>query len=448
MDSHAASGPWRGAVELTGGANGWNSTNAWNNANGRIGRAATRKFSRLIGGATRQLPAIAGGEPVRPSFLPYAKQWIDEADIAAVANTLRSDYLTTGPAIARFEQAIAEYVGAKYAVAFTSGTAALHGACFAAGIGAGDEVIVSPFTFAASANCVLYQGGVPVFADVAEGSFNIDPKRIEPLITERTKGLIPVDFAGEPADLAEIGELAKRNGLIVIEDAAHALGASYRGKRVGSISDMTVFSFHPVKPITTGEGGLVTTDSAEWYEKLLAFRTHGVTRDARYMKEMRGHWYYEMQELGFNYRLTDFQAALGTSQLQKLDFFLRLRRTYVDMYNEVFAGMPELVCPVVPQDRESGWHLYVLRLRLDRLTAGRDEIYKALIAENIGANVHYIPVYHHPYYQALGYAKDGCPHAETAYESCISLPLFPAMTGKDVQDVIEAVRKVIGYFKR
>lgn len=396
------------------------------------------------------LPAIAGGRPVRPNLLPYAKQWIDEDDIRAVGDVLRGELITTGPTIARFEQAVADYVGARYAVAFTNGTAALHAACFAAGISAMDEVIVSPFTFAASANCALYMGAVPVFADLAPELFHLDPLEVERKITERTKAIIPVDFAGEPAEMDEIRRIARQNGLTVIEDAAHALGASYRGERIGSgmLADMTVFSFHPVKPVTTGEGGMVTTDNPDWYEKLTIFRTHGITRGPRLTGTIEAPWYYEMQHLGFNYRLTDFQAALGLSQLRKLDMFIRLRTIYAELYNAAFADMEEVECPKPGKDRQSGWHLYVIRLRLESLRADRNEIVEALLAENIGANVHYIPVHLHPYYQALGYRRGQCPRAEAVYEQCLSLPLFPAMTGKDAQDVIAAFRKVIRYYSK
>jgi perosamine synthetase len=392
--------------------------------------------------------AIYGGKSVRDSFLSYGKQWIDEEDIQAVIKVLRGDYLTTGPEVKRFEEAIAEYVGSKYAVSFSSGTAALHGACYAAGISSGDEVITTPMTFVASANCVLYMGGSPVFADIDAKTYNINPQKIKELITARTKAIIPVDFTGQPADLDTIIEIAKENNLIVIEDAAHALGAKYNGKKIGSISDMTMFSFHPVKHITTGEGGIITTNNEDYYKKLLQFRTHGITRTPNRLKEQHGPWYYEMQFLGFNYRMTDFQAALGISQLDKFYKFLELRKKYVEIYNEAFQELQEIKIPYQTTYSDSSWHLYIVRLNLELLNANRKEIYEALVKENIGVNVHYIPVYIQPYYQQLGYKKGICSEAEKLYEEIITLPLFPAMKEADVNDVISAVKKVIRYYSK
>lgn len=392
--------------------------------------------------------AVHGGEPVRASFLPYARQWVDEEDVQAVAAVLRSDYLTTGPAIDRFEREIAAYVGARYAVAFSSGTAALHAACFAAGIGRQDEVITSPLTFAASANCILYQGGNPVFADIDPQTYNICPKSIEASISHNTKALIPVDYAGMPVNIDSIRSIAREHNLVVIEDAAHALGATYKGKKIGSLSDMTMFSFHPVKHITTGEGGLIATDNEEYWQKLLQFRTHGITRDAAKLKGSRDHWYYEMQFLGYNYRLTDIQAALGLSQLKRLSEFIVRRREYAGMYTSAFRNLEGVLCPSETPISSSSWHLYVLRLQTEKIKAGRREIFAALRRENIGVNVHYIPVYLHPYYQQLGYKKGLCPRAEAVYEEVISLPLFPAMTRQDVSDVIAAVNKVISHYRR
>ncbi|BBU41194.1 UDP-4-amino-4,6-dideoxy-N-acetyl-beta-L-altrosami ne transaminase [Aeribacillus pallidus] len=387
-------------------------------------------------------------EPVRQSYLPYGRQWIDEDDIEAVIEVLKGSYLTTGPYLAKFEQAVAEYVGAKYAVAFSNGTAALHGACFAAGIGNGDEVITTPMTFAASANCVIYQGGTPIFSDIDEKTYNIDPNKIEEKISDKTKAIIPVDFTGQPTELDGILEIAKKHNLVVIEDAAHALGAVYKGKRVGSISDMTMFSFHPVKHITTGEGGIITTNNREYYDKLLQFRSHGITREKDKLNEFHGPWYYEMQFLGYNYRMTDIQAALGTSQLKKVDKFVELRRKYVAMYNEAFKDIDEIITPFQHEDGQSSWHLYIIRLKLDKLTASRREIFEALQQQNIGVNVHYIPVHLQPYYQQLGYKKGICPNAEKLYEEMITLPLFPAMSEKDVNDVIKAVKRTIDYYKK
>ncbi|WP_071393413.1 UDP-4-amino-4,6-dideoxy-N-acetyl-beta-L-altrosamine transaminase [Bacillus tuaregi] len=387
-------------------------------------------------------------KPTRDSFLPYGRQWIDEEDIQAVVEVLKGEYLTTGPYITRFEKAVASYVGATYAVSFANGTAALHGACFAAGISDGDEVITSPMTFAASANCILYQGGTPVFADIDEETYNLDPAEIEKKLTSKTKAIIPVHFTGQPAPLDEIAAIAKKHQLVVIEDAAHALGATYKGNKIGSISDMTMFSFHPVKHITSGEGGIITTNDKDYYEKLLQFRSHGITRDVNKLTENHGPWYYEMQFLGYNYRLTDIQAALGLSQLKKLDAFIERRKKYRTMYDEAFQGLQAITLPFQDSNRCSSWHLYVIRLQLDQLSGTREDIFNRLRQENIGVNVHYIPVYYLPYYQSLGYPKGLCPKAEKLYEEIITLPLFPAMTEKDVHDVIQAVKKVICHYRK
>lgn len=387
-------------------------------------------------------------KPIRQSFLPYGKQWIDNDDINEVIEILKSDFLTTGPKVREFEEAFASYVDAKYAVSFSNGTAALHGACFAADITKGDEVITTPMTFAASANCVLYQGGIPIFADIDKDTYNIDPNNIKKLINHKTKAIIPVDFTGQPVKLDEINRLAKEHDLIVIEDGAHALGTEYKGRKVGSISDMTMFSFHPVKHITTGEGGIITTNNKYFYEKLLQFRSHGITRDENKLINNHGPWYYEMQFLGFNYRMTDIQAALGLSQLKKVDKFIKLRKEYVKLYNEAFSTYPQIAIPYQSPEGNSSWHLYIIRLNLEQLTVDRREIFEALQKENIGVNVHYIPVYYQPYYQKLGYQKGLCPNAEKLYEEIITLPLFPAMTKQDVNDVIEAVNKVISLYSK
>lgn len=380
---------------------------------------------------------------IRDTYLPYGKQWIDDNDIQSVVDVLKSDYLTTGPAVNKFEEKFASYVGAKYAVSFSNGTAALHGACFAAGINKGHEVITTPITFVASANCVLYQGATPVFADICEKTYNIDPTKIKKLINENTKAIIPVDFTGQPADLEAINNFAKEHNLIVIEDAAHALGASYKNKKIGTMSDMTMFSLHPVKHITTGEGGMITTDNKEYYEKLLQFRSHGITRDRDKLLVDEGPWYYEMQSLGYNYRMTDIQAALGISQLKKLDKFVELRRKYVSIYNEAFSKLEQITTPYQAPNGDSSWHLYIIRLKLEKLSVGRKEIFEALQKENIGVNVHYMPVYYQPYYQEMGYRKGLCTEAEQLYEEIISLPLFPKMSEEDINDVIKAVKKVI-----
>ena len=390
--------------------------------------------------------AIEGGKPVRETYLPYGSQWVDEDDIQAVVDVLRSDWITTGPKVDEFEKAFAEYVGAKCAVAVSSGTAALHAAVFAGGIGTGDEVIITPMTFAASANCVLYQNGTPIFADIQPDTLNIDPKEIEKKITRRTKAIIPVDFTGHPCDLDEICDIAKRRNLLIIEDGCHALGAEYHGKKIGSLSDMTVFSFHPVKHITTGEGGIITTNNPELSNRLRIFRNHGITTEAR-ERQKKGAWFYEMVDLGYNYRITDFQCALGLKQLEKINAFLERRKEIAVKYNEAFDGIPEITTPYVKENVTHAWHIYVIQLNLDSLKDNRTGIFVALRAENIGVNVHYIPVHTHPYYRKklgpLSY-----PIAEAVYERIITLPIFPKMTDDDVNSVMNAVRKVIDYYRK
>ena len=392
--------------------------------------------------------AIGGGTPVRDTFLPYGHQSIDESDIQAVVDVLRSDWLTTGPKVGEFEEAFAEWVGAKHAVSFSSGTAALHGAAFAAGLKPGDEAITTPMTFAATANCVLYQGATPVFADVVQDTLNLDPGQAAIRITSRTKAILPVDYAGHPADLSAMLELAEKHGLVVIEDACHALGAEYRGKRVGAIAHMTVFSFHPVKHLTTGEGGMVTTNDAALAETLRRFRNHGISSDAR-QRQSEGQWYYEMVLLGFNYRLTDIACALGREQLKKLDANLARRRAIAARYAAIFREVPGVVPPSTRSDVSHAWHLYAVRLDLNRLKGDRAQVFRALRAENIGVNVHYIPVHRHPYYRdRFGYKAGDFPVAEKAYETLLSLPIFHGMTDQDLEDVGRAVRKVTSYFAR
>ena len=392
--------------------------------------------------------AIHGGAPVRETLLPYARQSIDESDIQAVVETLRSDWLTTGPKVADFEEAMAAWVGAKHAVSFSSGTAALHAAAFAAGLQPGDEAITSPLTFAATANCVLYQGATPVFADVLEDTLNLDPQQVGAKLTAHTKAILPVDYGGHPADLDSILQLADRHGLIVIEDACHALGAEYRGRRVGTVAHMTVFSFHPVKHLTTGEGGMVTTNNPAFAETLRRFRNHGISTDAR-ERQSAGQWHYEMVLLGFNYRLTDIACALGLQQMTKLDANLARRRQVAARYTAAFRTMRGVLPPQTRPDVNPAWHLYPIRLDLNKLSASRREIFQALRAENIGVNVHYIPVHSHPYYRdRFGYKGGEYPVAEAAYECLISLPMFHGMTDSDVQDVVRALNKVLTHFER
>src|ERR1039457_6680867 len=398
--------------------------------------------------------AIHGGTPVREQLLPYGRQSLDEADVQAVAEVLKSDWLTTGPKIGEFEERFAAWVGARHAVSFSSGTAALHGAAFAAGLGPGDEAITTPMTFCATANCILYQGATPVFADVSADPLNLDPREVSKKLSartssrtsSRTKAIIAVDYAGHPAALDELGQLAKTQGVLLIEDACHALGAEFQGKRVGSIADMTVFSFHPVKHLTTGEGGMVATNDARLAETLRRFRNHGISSEARQRHES-GQWFYEVVLLGFNYRLTDIACALGLSQLEKLDANLARRREIAAQYAEAFWDLPAIVIPTVRDGVVPAWHLYPVRLKLELLAAGRGEIFQALRAENIGVNVHYIPVHQHPYYRERFNTEAGYPVAEDAYERLISLPMFHSMTAQDVEDVIHALRKVVTHYE-
>ena len=371
-------------------------------------------------------------------MIPYGKQTIEQDDIQAVVDVLKSDFLTTGPKIAEFEQTVADYVGAKYAVAISNGTSALHAACFAAGIGPGDEVITTPLTFAASANCVLYCGGTPVFADVDPKTYNIDPEDIRRKITDRTKAIIAVHLAGQPCDMDAIHSIAREHGLIVIEDGAHALGSVYKGKKVGSMSDMTTFSFHPVKPITTGEGGMIVTDNEDFYKKMVLFRSHGITRDDSIMTRNDGPWFYQQFDLGYNYRITDIQCALGCSQMKKLDRFLARRKEIVARYNEAFADCDNIITPYQLSDTESGWHLYIVQVK----NCDRRQVFENMREKGIGVNVHYIPVYMHPYYQEHGYENVHCTNAEEIYSHIISLPLYPGLTSEQQDYVIDTLKSL------
>jgi len=395
-----------------------------------------------LGGA----PAIEGGRPVRETLLPYGHQHVDEDDIQAVIEVLRSEWITTGPKVAEFEAALAERVGAAFGVSFSSGTGALHGAVFAAGLQPGDEAITTPLTFAATANCVLYQGATPVFADVTSDTLTIDPDEVSRHCTPRTKAILPVDYAGHPADLDSLLALAHDRGLVVIEDACHALGAEYRGRRVGSIAHMTVFSFHPVKHVTTGEGGAVTTDDPELARRLRMFRNHGIDSEAR-QRQAQGQWFYEMVALGYNYRLPDIGAALGRSQLRRLPANVARRREIARCYTAAFQTLPGIIPPAVRPDAAPSWHLYPIRIDQATLTVGREQVFRALRAEGLGVNVHYIPVHFHPYYeQRFGSRRGAYPVAEDASARLISLPMFHKMSDRDVEDVISAVRKVIEYY--
>jgi perosamine synthetase len=386
--------------------------------------------------------AIDGGTPVRRRPLPYGGHWVDEDDVAAVAAALRSDWLTTGPLVERFEEAFAATVGARQGVAVTSGTAALHAAAFALGVGPGDQVIVPPLTFAATANCVVYQGATPVFADVDPGTLLLDPARVAERITPRTRAVITVDYAGQPSYYDALRELTRRHGLALVADACHAPGATDSGRPVGSLADLNTFSFHPVKHVATGEGGMVTTDDPELAGRMRRFRNHGITTDHR-QREAAGAWYYEMTELGWNYRIPDVLCALGLSQLRKLPAWLARRREIAAQYDEAFAGLPGVEPVAVRPGVTHAYHLYAVRVAWDRARA-----FAALRAEGIGVNVHYVPVHLHPYYrERYGTGTGLCPVAEAAYERLLTLPLFPRMTDADAADVIEAVRRVGAYFQ-
>ena len=392
--------------------------------------------------------AINGGTPVRNNKIYYGRQWIDEEDIKAVADVLRSDYVTCGPTVAALERKLTEYTGAKYAVAVSNGTAALHCACIAAGLGEGDEVITTPLTFAASANCALYVGATPVFADINPKTYNIDPESIRAHITDKTRAVVAVDFTGQAVEAKEIRKICDEYNLIFIEDAAHSIGTSYDGQMVGSIADMTTFSFHPVKTVTSGEGGAIMTNNKELYNKLVLAHSHGITKDPELMKEAphEGPWYYEQISLGYNYRLTDIQSALLLSQLQKIDSFKARRQAIVKKYNDAFKNLEGIIVQKEIPKSDTCRHLYIIRLDFDKLTCTRREFFDAMEAENICCQVHYVPVYFFPYYEQLGYPKGLCPNAEEVYKGIMSIPLYPKMTDKDVDDVIHAVEKLVKYY--
>ena len=380
--------------------------------------------------------------PTRDTFLPYGRQYIDDEDIQAVVEVLRSDWLTTGPKVAEFEQVFAEFVNADHAVAVSNGTAALHAATYALDIQAGDEVIVTPMTFAASANAILYQGGTPVFADVQADTLLIDPEKVAEKVTERTKAIVAVDYAGQPCDYDAIQEIANQHNLKIIDDACHAIGGSYHGRSVGNLADLNTFSLHPVKHMTTGEGGVITTNNADYAQKMRVFRNHGITTDHRQRAEQGG-FFYEMVDLGYNYRITDFQCALGISQLKKLPAFVEKRQQIAQMYDTAFADIDYVQPLSVQADVSHAYHLYMVQMDTDALEMSRADIFSFLRDNNIGVNVHYIPVHLHPYYQQNhGTAPGLCPIAERAYERLITLPIFPQMTEADVDDVVTALRKL------
>jgi perosamine synthetase len=373
-------------------------------------------------------------------MIPYGRQFIDDDDIQAVEDVLRSDWLTTGPKVAEFEAAVAEYVGARQGVAVSSGTAALHCAMFALGIGPGDEVIIPSITFAASANCVVYQKGTPVFADVEPATLLLDTDKVAEKITPRTRAIIAVDYAGHPCNYDRLRKLADRHGLAVVDDACHALGAEYQGEKIGSLADMTIFSFHPVKHITTGEGGMIVTDNPEYTQRLRLFRNHGITTDF-HQREKMGSWIYEMTDLGYNYRLTDIQCALGISQLKKLSDWLLRRQAIARRYDQALADLPGIRPLAVHPGVSHAYHLYVVRVDREKLGQDRAAVFQALREQGIGVNVHYLPVYLHPFYRQKFQTGPGlCPLAEQAYEEIISLPMFPSLKAEAQDRVIAALQ--------
>lgn len=392
--------------------------------------------------------AILGGKPVRDNKIYYGRQCVGEDEIKAVSEVLRSPFITCGPKVAEAEKRLAEYTGAKHAVVCSNGTAALHCACIAAGIGPGDEVITTPLTFAASANCSVYCGARPVFADIDPETYNIDPESILTHITPRTKAVVAVDFTGQAVKIKEIREICDKHHLIFIEDAAHSIGTRYNGAMVGSLADMTCFSFHPVKTITCGEGGAVTTNSDDLYRKLFLAHTHGITHDEELMEDAphEGMWYYEQISLGFNYRMTDFQAAMLLSQLGKIEDFKKRRQEIVNKYDEAFRNVPGIIVQKEIPESDTCRHLYIIRLDLDKLTCTRRQFFDAMSAENVQCQIHYVPVYWFPYYKHLGYERGLCPNAEDVYKGIMSIPLYPLLTDSDTDDVIHAVTKITNYY--
>ncbi len=394
--------------------------------------------------------AILGGTPVRSEKIYYGRQCVDEEDIQAVARVLRGPYITCGPMVEEAERRLAACTGAAHAVLCSNGTAALHCACLAAGVGPGDEVITTPMTFAASANCAVYCGAKPVFADIDPETYNIDPKSIRERITPRTKAVVAVDFTGQAVRNREIRALCDEFGLVFIEDAAHAIGTRYDGAPVGSLADMTCFSFHPVKTITCGEGGAITTNSEAYYQKLVLAHTHGITHDESLMEDAphEGPWYYEQVSMGFNYRLTDFQAALLVSQLGKLEAFKQRRHEIVEKYDMAFRDVPGIIVQKEIPESDTCRHLYIIRLDLDALTCTRRQFFDAMSAENVQCQIHYVPVYWFPFYRRMGYSKGLCPVAEEVYKGIMSIPLYPMLTDADTDDVIHAVKKIAAYYSK
>jgi dTDP-4-amino-4,6-dideoxygalactose transaminase len=396
-----------------------------------------------------QQAAALQEEPVRAGFLPFHVPTIADEEIAAVVEVLKSGWLTTGSKAKEFEQEFCRFVGARHAVAVNSATAALHLALAAVGVGEGDEVIVPTMTFAATAEVVLYLKAKPVLVDCAADTLNIDPAAIEKAITRRTKAIVPVHFAGQPCDNEPILSLARAHELKVIEDAAHALPARDQGRMVGAIGDITCFSFYATKTITTGEGGMATTDNGEWAERMRVLSLHGISHDAWKRYSSEGSWYYEITEVGYKYNLTDIAASLGLAQLKKCRAFAAARRRIAEAYTDAFADLPEIRSPICAAGKEHAWHLYVIQLELERLKIDRRQFIEALRQQNIGTSVHFIPLHLHPYYRdSFGYRPEDFPTAAAAYQRTISLPIYPNMSARDVQDVVGAVRRIVEQNRR
>ena len=392
--------------------------------------------------------AMEDTSPVRKEFLPFSLPNIGEEEIEEAAEVLRSGWNTTGPRAREFERRIGEYIGAKHAIAVNSCTGALHVALAAIGIGPGDEVITSPLTFCSTANVILHLGATPVFADIGD-DYNVDPAEIARRITPRTRAILPVHYSGQPCKMAEILTCARQHNLPVVEDAAHAIGARYCDRMIGTLGDVTAFSFYAIKNMTTAEGGMIATEDDELADRMRLLSLHGISKDAwkRYTSE--GSWYYEVLYPGYKYNMTDVQAALGLHQLAKLERFLEVRRQYVALYNEAFGAMPEIQGPILNAHVRHAWHLYVIQLDLERLTVNRAQFIDALYAENIGTSVHFIPVHLHPYYrETFGFKRGDYPKAERVYDRILSLPLYPKMTKQDVDDVIAAVKKVVARHRK
>ena len=382
--------------------------------------------------------------------LYYGKQTIEDDDIKAVVDTLKSPLITCGPKVDELEKELCEYTGARYAVAVSNGTAALHCACIAAGIGSGDEVITTPMTFAASANCALYCGAKPVFADINPETYNIDPDSIRKCITSRTKAIIAVDFTGQVVEADEIRKICDEYGLLFIEDAAHSIGSSYNGTKVGNIADITTFSFHPVKTITGGEGGAVLTNDENLYNKISLAHTHGITHDEAMMKDLphEGMWYYEQISLGYNYRMTDFQAALLISQLGKLERFKKRRKEIVDYYDSELKNVDGIIIQKEIEQSDTCRHLYIIRLDENVLSCTRREFFDEMSSRGVQPQVHYVPVYWFPYYQKLGYKKGLCPNAERIYKGIMSIPLYPLLTEEEMKYVVDVIKSIVEKYKR